>query len=237
MGTKNSIWKEYIILGDIVNIRNVDGKLDKRELFPNIDDILLLENRITFLEDVYSKEMEVIENCEKDTNNLLFIPAVFLSALLLQRNLEGIGNVSLYLSTGLILSSTLVNYRLNKNNSQKIIDNSLAVSMFFENEVNKCKESIGELSKEKIDKSKIIKKEIIEVKEDINYEIGLIDRIDMFSNYGNIKKKLKAKTNKDKLDQYLDSIGCSDDDKLIFKELIGIENKKMETREFQYKRK
>lgn len=237
MGTKNPVWKEYIVLGDTVNIRNVDGSLDKRKLFPNIDDTLLLENRISFLEDVYSKEMEVIENCKRDTNNLLFIPAVFLSALLLQRNLEGIGNISLYLSAGVILSASLVHYKLDKSKSKEIVDSSLAVNMFFENEVNKCKESIGELSKEKIDKSKIIKKQFIEVKEDINYEIELIDRIDMFSNYGNIKNKLKAKTKKDKLDKYLDSIGCSDDDKLIFKELIGIENKKIETEGFQYIRK
>lgn len=55
MGTKNPVWKEYIVLGDTVNIRNVDGSLDKRKLFSNIDDTLLLENRISFLEDVYSK--------------------------------------------------------------------------------------------------------------------------------------------------------------------------------------
>ena len=237
MGTKNPVWKEYIVLGDTVNIRNVDGSLDKRKLFPNIDDTLLLENRISFLEDVYSKEMEVIENCKRDTNNLLFIPAVFLSALLLQRNLEGIGNISLYLSAGVILSASLVHYKLDKSKSKEIVDSSLAVNMFFENEVNKCKELIVELSTGKINESKIIRNQFIDVNEDRNYEFELMDRIDKFSNYGSIRKTLKAKANQNKLDQYLDWIGCSDDDKLIFKELIGIENKKIETGSFQYKRK
>lgn len=237
MGTKNPVWKEYIVLGDTVNIRNVDGSLDKRKLFSNIDDTLLLENRISFLEDVYSKEMEIIENYKRGIHNPFFVPTVFLSTLVLQRNLEGIGNISLYLSAGVILSASLVHYKLDKSKSKEIVDSSLAVNMFFENEVNKCKELIVELSTGKINESKIIRNQFIDVNEDRNYEFELMDRIDIFSNYGSIRKTLKAKANQNKLGQYLDSIGCSDDDKLIFKELIGIENKKIETGSFQYKRK
>ena len=85
MSTKNPIWEEYIVLGDTVNIRSSDGSLDKRKLFPNIDDTLLLENRISFLEDIYSKEIENIEAGKISIYNPLFVTTITLSALILQK--------------------------------------------------------------------------------------------------------------------------------------------------------
>ena len=42
--SKDTQWSKYIVLGDTVNIYNSDNVLkEKRTLFPNIDDVLLLE--------------------------------------------------------------------------------------------------------------------------------------------------------------------------------------------------
>lgn len=241
MSTKNPIWEEYIVLGDTVNIRSSDGSLDKRKLFPNIDDTLLLENRISFLEDIYSKEIKNIEAGKISIYNPLFVPTITLSALILQRilmlNFPENQDLALYLPATFILGANLGKYKLDRYKSKSIVDGSLAVNKLCEVEISKCRQSLIELSEEKIDENKIIREKLIPVMEDRDYCFEVVDRIDRVSTYGNIRRRLKSNVNKGTLDKYLDSIGCSDDDKLIFKELLGSESRKTATDTFQYKKK
>ena len=150
MSTKNPIWEEYIVLGDTVNIRSSDGSLDKRKLFPNIDDTLLLENRISFLEDIYSKEIENIEAGKISIYNPLFVTTITLSALILQRilmlNFPENQDLALYLPATFILGANLGKYKLDRYKSKSIVDGSLAVNKLCEVEISKCRQSLIELS-------------------------------------------------------------------------------------------
>lgn len=76
----------------------------------------------------------------------------------------------------------------------------------------------------KEDKATIDQMKTIEVDEDQEYMFELLSRLGTISILGEKRKKLVKMDNKGILDNYLDKIGCREEDKSIYKELLGLPN-------------
>ena len=226
MSTKNQIWKEYIVLGHTVNIYNSEGILkDKRDLFPNIDDILVLENRISFLRDNYNQKQKDKEAELKSpfVFNPLFLFAVgFGGGCINSRliNLEVDSPISLAIGLSFIIGAFSTGFALNKHKSTLISNNYRAVNKLYEAEMERYNKSISELLKDPIDDSKIVRNKFIPISKDKDYGYELVGRESIFENYGKMRRKMKGELRRDRINDYLDSIGCSEDDKLIFLDLL-----------------
>ncbi len=226
----NNGWKEYIVLGDKVNIRKCDGTLEKRELFPNINRVLLLENRLLFIDNVYLEAVENILNSKSENpiSKFKFDCSVFTSAILLEIGLQNImnnNNINSSIGTiGITISTVIALYltkaKLDKKKSIEIVNGSSAVINFCDLEKLNCLEEINKLLEEEIDESKIIREKLIPIEDDRDYNYQFLATEGLLEDYGKLEKNLLKKDKRGKLDNYLDSISCDENEKLIIHDLI-----------------
>ncbi len=224
----NKMWKEYIVLGDIVNIRNTDGNLEKRSLFPNINEILFLENRLAFLNDKYNELFETILNSNdiNENDKRMFNSLVLLSVIALNQGINlAFDNISLLMNLAITVPAytipLILKGKLDKSKSNEIVNGAYAVIKLCELEKNKCSKQINKLMAEEIDESVIIRNKLIKIDSDRDYEYQFLAKEGLLEDYGKLEKSLIRKNKRDKLAQYLDLIGCSDDEKLIIHDLIN----------------
>ncbi len=224
----NKIWKEYIILGDMVNIRSNDGNLEKRNLFPNINEILLLENRLTFLNDKYDELLETLLNSNyiNEFERQKFSCLVALSVIVLNQGINiTFGNLPLLTTLAVTVSAytipLILKGKLDKIKSNQIVDGAYAVMKLCELEKSKFSNQINKLMADEIDESTIIRNKFIKIKSDREYNYQFLAKEGLLEDYGKIEKSLIRKNKKGKLDQYLDLIGCGDDEKLIIHDLVN----------------
>lgn len=224
----NKMWKEYIVLGDKVNIRNNDGNLEKRSLFPHINEILLLENRLTFLSDKYDEFLENILNSNYINKNdkRMFNCLVLLSVIALNQGINiTFGSIPLSISLAFTVSAyttpLILKAKLDKSKSNEIVNGAYAVIKLCELEKNKYLNQINKLMMEGIDESAIIRNKFIKIDSDRDYEYQFLAKEGLLEDYGKLERSLIRKNKRGKLDQYLDLIGCSNDEKLIIHDLIN----------------
>ncbi len=229
--SKDTQWSKYIVLGDTVNIYNSDNVLkEKRTLFPNIDDVLLLENRISFLNDCYNKNSEDSQVTERYFLYRMTYPYIISSiAIMLNHGLTAIDfDYPMAVAMSFIVGVYSSRFVLDRHKSNIIANNSHAVNRLYDTEKEKYMSIKEELLNEPIDEGKIIRNQLIPVSEDRDYGYELVGREDIFENYSKMKRKLKRKMRNDRLDEYMDSIGCTSEDKEILIELLSEKSKKLE---------
>lgn len=225
--------KEYLITGNILNIYDENEQIHKREIKPGIDigEVLALENRKEFLADIFQEERdEYVSNFQsllnrKNDRNLLISKYImfsaFSSACLFPINVitgYPISNIS-YIVVPLI--GSIIRQR---NIHQKKIqhEGSSAVVVLCSSELVKVNTELKQLYDSKYD-GELVRNDWVPVRDDNEYNIDFLNRVDMFSEYGERKKEMLEKAHNNLLDQYLDSIGCSEMDKSIFLALLDAE--------------
>ncbi len=242
----DKIWENYIVLGDNVYIFSTDGTLQKRNLFPNIDKILLLENRLSYLKEVYTNSFYNLlsSNYENPISKIKFNISAIASTLILEVGLinilpsnnilSSIGTIVFPVST--ITVSNIVKAKINKKKSEEIVNSSYAVIKLCELEKSKCVSEIKELKKDKIDKDKVVKNRPILIDEDKNYHYQFLAKEGLLEDYGKMEKNLIKKYKRGKLEGYLGSIGCDEDEKSIITDLVKENNSINKKKTLQYKK-
>lgn len=241
MSKDNKQWSEYIVLGNTVNIYNSDNVIgDKRELFPNIDDVLILENRISLLTDYKKEKMtETFYAVGKlDSFKPHLTTAIAQAAIMINLGLIAIDfDYHMLVAMSFFIGGYSMNFALNRHKSNVITNNYSGVSKLYNAEIEKCKYAREVLLSDTIDEDKVVRNQVIKLREDRDYGDVLAGRESIFENYGKMKRKLKREIRKNLLVEYMDSIGCSNEDKKILLELIMEDTKKSRTMHKQLVRK
>lgn len=241
MSKNNPNWNGYIVLGNIVNIYNSNNVIeDKRELFPNIDDVLVLENRISLLTDYKKEKMIETFDAVGAANNFnpFFAPAVSTAGIMINLGLSALDfDYHMLVTMGFLIGSYSIDFALDKHKSNVITNNYLGVSELYISEIKKTKLAREVLLSDTIDENKVVRNQVIKLREDRNYGYVLAGRESIFENYNKIRKKIKREKNKEKLDEYMDSIGCTEEDKKLLLEIYDKESIKPRTMHKQLVRK
>lgn len=241
MSKDNKQWSEYIVLGNTVNIYNSDNVIgDKRELFPNIDDVLILENRISLLTDYKKEKMTETFYAVGAVNSFKphLTTAIAQAAIMINLGLIAIDfDYHMLVAMSFFIGGYSMNFALNRHKSNVITNNYSGVSKLYNAEIEKCKYAREVLLSDTIDEDKIVRNQVIKLREDRDYGDVLAGRESIFENYNKIRKKIKREKSKEKLDEYMDSIGCTEEDKKILLEIYDKESIKPRTMHKQLVRK
>ncbi len=225
--------KEYLITGKVLNVYDENQKLHKAELEHNVDvgEILALENRIEFLLDIFS---EKVEECLSDSLLIadkevyrrgiayksLFLAIVSSVCLTPINVVTGYPVSSAPYIVAPIISSIVSKRKIHQKEMQ--CESLNAVIALCGNEVAKSTDELQQLHDSKYD-GELMRNDWIPVRDDNEYNADFLDRVEMFSEYGKRKREMIDKAHNNLLNQYLDSMGCSEVDKSIFRSLLGDE--------------
>lgn len=239
--------KEYTRIGNKVFVRDEKGHLHTRELYKNINEVLLKENRLEVIDGSINEEVNFLEEVERNQEVLnsprykkriksfmIFCYTLSLVSFpILKTMLPSIDNLFIIISELALPTFTgiCIHYNYHKdirklNFEKKHIQ---AVINLYESEKISEQESLRILKKEKLTlDNNLVEIETIPVSDDFNYISDLIDKADIAYDYAEKEQKLLKMNRKGKLDSYLDQIGCREEEKSIYKDLLGInsENKK-----------
>lgn len=225
--------KEYLITGKVLNVYDENKKLHKKELEHDIDigEVLALENRIEFLLDIFSEKVGehlsnslLIANQEAyrrgNTYKSLFLAIVSSVCLTPINVVTGYPVSSAPYIVAPIISSIVSKRKIHQKEIQ--CEGFDAVIALCDNEVIKSMDELQQLYDSKYD-GEVIRNDWIPVRDDNEYSANFLDRVEMFSEYGKRKREMIDKAHNNLLNQYLDSMGCSEVDKSIFRSLLGDE--------------
>lgn len=225
--------KEYLITGEALNVYDENKKLHKKELEHSIDigEILALENRIEFLLNILGEKIgENLPNslllANKEayrkgiTYKSLFLAIASSYCLIPINVMTGYPVSAVPYAVVPIISSIVSKRKIHQKQIQ--CEGFDAVITLCDNEVTKSMDELQQLYDSKYD-GELIRNNWVPVRDDNEYSANFLDRVEMFSEYGKRKKKMIGKAHNNLLDQYLDSIGCSEMDKSIFLALLDEE--------------
>lgn len=225
--------KEYLVTGEVLNIYDENKKLHKKELEHNIDigEILALENRIEFLLNIFDEKIgENLSNSLLIANKEAYRKGIICKSLsfaiassccLIPINvITGYPVSTVPYVVAPIISSIVSKRKIHQKQIQR--EGFDAVITLCNKEVTKSMDELQQLYDSKYD-GELIRNDWIPVRDDNEYSDNFLDRVEMFSEYGKRKKEMIGKAHNNSLDQYLDSMGCSEVDKSIFLTLLGNE--------------
>ncbi len=228
--------KEYTQIGDIIQVRDDKGHLHKIKAVNNIEKYLVEQNNLEILEGIIT---EKTENAVKLVFESGVVGAIKRERLRIKTNM-GISLVNIaLLSTFISLNASPQAYFIPVSiyAGTKVIDKALAKnrSSQAKKQAKTIALSLDVCSKEYINiKEKIIaleenfkevhqgdKAETKSVPDDKEFDINLMNKLEIVDTVVEKEKKLQRLNKSGKLDSYLDKIGCREEDKPMYKELLG----------------
>ncbi len=226
--------KEYVLENGLVKIYDVKDNLEEiREANANIDEILMLENYLEVLDGILATEqsnslelLEHIDYLEDSLDSTMYISyGVFLINFItclsvlpktpLAVSLNTAITLTMPVLINLIKNSTIIRYKKEEKSSELI-------TKYYKRKFEQVDKEIDKLKEDKSSKcSNIIEKEPIGVQSIEDYLYELTDSSYNLAYCLKHKNKLKKLYKSNKLDNYFTSIGCSEEDKKIYKEILG----------------
>lgn len=219
--------KEYTIIGTQVEVKDENGQISKRDNIEDIEMLLILENRIEQIEAIIKEENQLEEEIHDTLENYdISIIENFISVILSELITNQV--VSLFIEgwikiipsmlaymivdTGFIIETIKEKCYLEKQQEVSKLINKLNIK-----ELELIKQQISNLN---IEIKTTKKKEIREIKED-PYLFDYIDRIGQLQEIS--PKKIRKLRTKKQINRFFDSIGCKEEDRKIYLEILGLE--------------
>lgn len=235
--------KEYTRIGDKILVRDEKGHLHTRKLYNNVDKILLKENRLEVIDSSINEEFGYLQEVEMEQKRLnssmykniekiqvIFIGMVaFTTIAFIKERFPFIDNLLISISEFAIPIFAGIYIQCNHNKKIKELNfekkHTQIIINLYEKEKEYEQDSLEKLKKEKLGlDNNLVKDETLSVSDDSQYMLNLIDKADIAYNYAENEQKLLKLNKEGKLDSYLDKIGCREEDKSIYKDLLGINN-------------
>lgn len=223
--------KEYRRTGEKVEVRDEKGELSIRDNIEDIEKLLILENRVEQIEEVIKEErslQEIEEELEDYTRTIVekclkFVGIEFLIIMGSAPFWEGTPRAFQVISDLAIVDFFFIIKLIKDRNilerQQQSID---LVNQLNQKELEIIKQQIANLNKDKSILKITEPKELLEDPYLFNY----INRVYQLAELD--YKKLKKLKTKKKINHFFDSIGCSEEDKKIYLEILNLEKFKNE---------
>ena len=227
--------KEYTQIGDIIQVRDDKGHLHKIKAVNNIEKYLVEQNNLEILEDIIT---EKTENAVKLISEIS-VRYIRREGLSMKANL-GISLVNIALLSTFISSNApsqayfipisiyagtkITDKILEKNRSKQAEKQAKSIALSLDvctKEYINIKEKVITLEESFKEVHQSDKEETKSVPDDKEFDINLMNQLEIVDTVVEKEKKLQRLNKSGKLDKYLDKIGCREEDKPMYKELLG----------------
>lgn len=227
--------KEYTQIGDYVHIRDDKGHLHKIKAINNIEKYLVEQNNLEILESLIIEETEnavklVFESGigaikreklrEKANMGLSLVNIVLLSTFLS----SNAAPQAYFIPASIYAGTKVIGKALAKSRSKQAEKQAKSIALSLDlcgKEYINIKEKVNVLADSFEEVHQGDKIETKSVPDDKEFNVNLMNKLEIVDTVVEKEKKLQKLKESGKLDNYLDKIGCREEDKSIYKELLG----------------
>lgn len=227
--------KEYTKIGNYVHIRDDEGHLRKIDAKKDIEKYLVEENNLEMLVKMINEEEEnyfkfIIQNGRgyvrlDKVKKVADVGINLVNAYFLGMSLLSSISPQAYLIPVSVYAGTKITTKVVENRKVRQIKKqakSIKLSMkVYNNEFEKTINRIKDLSESKKTNYQDVKIETIDVPDDKEFDMRIMNQLAIADTVVEKEKKLQKLQKSGKLDSYLDKIGCREEDKSMYKELLG----------------
>lgn len=227
--------KEYTQIGDIIQVRDDKGHLHKIRAINNIERYLVEQNNLETLEGVITEKTENAiklvyesgvgairrERLRLKTNIGLSLVNIALLSTFISSNAAP---QAYFIPVSIYAGTKVIGKALAKNRSKKAKKQAKTLALSLEvcsKEYINIKENVIALGGNFKKVQQGDKVETKSVPDDKEFTANLINKLEIVDTVVEKENKLRRLKESGKLDSYLDKIGCREEDKPMYKELLG----------------